>query len=154
MMPNLDLTFRTGKPHERFLRARVREAMAHVRHCPAEVSIALVGDTTMAKLHEQFLSIPGPTDVLTFELEHDARGRCVSGEIVICVPYAARTARKLGTPLRHELLLYCVHGLLHLTGHDDRDDISYRRMHKEEDRILTRIGIGPVFHSQKPEPTR
>jgi probable rRNA maturation factor len=99
----------------------------------------------MADLHVQFMGIAGPTDVLTFELEHDSRGRCTAGEVVVCVPYAKRTAKQHGTTVERELLLYCLHGLLHLTGHDDRDDISYRKMHAAEDRILTAIGVGPVF---------
>lgn len=110
-----------------------------------DLSIALVGDATMAKLHEQFLLIPGPTDVLTFELAHDARGRCTAGEVVCCVGHAARAAKRFGHPVRLELLLYAVHGLLHLLGHDDTTDASYRRMHAAEDRLLTKLGVGPVF---------
>jgi len=119
-----------------------------------DLSLALVGDATMARLHERFMGIPGPTDVLTFELAHDARGRCMAGEVVVCVPHAARTARRLGVPLRHELLLYALHGLLHLTGHDDRDDAAYRRMHAAEDRVLTRLGVGPVFRRNGKAPSR
>ena len=99
----------------------------------------------MADLHVRFMNIAGPTDVLTFELDHDSRGRVTAGEIVVCVPEARRQARRHGTRVQHELLLYVIHGLLHLVGHDDHDPIEYRRMHAAEDRILRKIGIGPVF---------
>jgi probable rRNA maturation factor len=105
----------------------------------------------MAELHEQFMTIPGPTDVLTFELDHDARGRVTAGEVVVCVPYALREARRRGAPARDELLLYALHGMLHLCGYNDLTDRDFAKMHEREDEILSELGIGPVF---KVMPTR
>lgn len=55
------------------------------------------------------------------------------------------SARRLGHPMAHELLLYALHGLLHLSGFDDRTDSEFAAMHAREDEILTRLGVGPVF---------
>src|SRR5207237_257576 len=109
------------------------------------LSVALVGDSTMSRLHQEFMRIEGPTDVLTFPLELDRRGRAVSGEIVVDVAEARRRARVEKTQVRLEVLLYAVHGLLHLCGYDDRSDRGYRAMHRKEDEILTKLGMGPVF---------
>jgi len=136
---------KTGRAHLPYLRRLLARAIQHIRYCPVDLSIALVGDKRMAQLHEQFMDIPGPTDVLTFELDHDARGRCVSGEIVVCVPYATRAAKRLRHEIRHELLLYALHGVLHLSGYDDRTPTAYQRMHRREDQILTLLGVGAVF---------
>jgi hypothetical protein len=35
--------------------------------------------------------------------------------------------------------------MLHLSGFDDRTRAEFDRMHRTEDRILTRLGIGAVF---------
>jgi probable rRNA maturation factor len=110
-----------------------------------ELSIALVGDRQMSDLHLRFVSIAGPTDVLTFPLELDDAGSAISGEVVICVPEARRRTREHGTRLAHELLLYSIHGMLHLAGYDDRTDREYNQMHRIEDDLLSRLGIGPVF---------
>jgi probable rRNA maturation factor len=99
----------------------------------------------MSQLHQRFLGIAGPTDVLTFELEHDPRGRVTAGEIVICVPEARRQARVRRITVERELFLYALHGMLHLSGFDDRTAAGFGRMHQKEDEILTRLGIGPVF---------
>ncbi len=99
----------------------------------------------MAALHKKFMGIDSPTDALTFELEQTETGKCLSGEIVLCVPFAKREAGRRGTGTERELLLYALHGLLHLSGFDDLTEAGFEKMHAEEDRILTAIGIGPVF---------
>jgi probable rRNA maturation factor len=115
-------------------------------HSPLkEISLAIVPAKRMAALHKQFLNEPGPTDVLTFELEHDRRGRAIAGEIVICSTVAKARARSLRHPTAHELLLYALHGLLHLSGFDDKTATAFATMHAKEDEILTRLGVGSVF---------
>jgi probable rRNA maturation factor len=110
-----------------------------------ELSVVLVGDRRMSRLHQEFLGIAGPTDVLTFELDQDGQGRVCCGEVILCVPEAARAAAKNGTSIRQELLLYALHGMLHLCGWDDRTTGDFERMHRMEDDILKRLGIGAVF---------
>ena len=128
-----------------FLRRNLRKARAILRLPLSELSIALVNDRRMSALHEQFLEVAGPTDVLTFPLDLTAKGEAISGEVVICVPYARRAAKKHGVSVKNELLLYALHGMLHLGGLDDRTAAQYKRMHRIEDDILAQLGVGPVF---------
>jgi probable rRNA maturation factor len=104
----------------------------------------------MATLHKRFLNESGPTDVLTFELAHDARNQTTSGEIIICLTVAQKQARKRNHSVARELLLYALHGLLHLSGFDDRTPADFKVMHAREDEILTRLGVGPVFSKRSP----
>ena len=152
----LHITARAGKPHAAYLRRKLRAAHAALKPPLAELSLALVGDAEMSHLHQQYLNIPGPTDVLTFPLDLDRRGRPLSGEVVVCVPEARRQARLSATLVERELLLYALHGMLHLCGFDDRTAAGFQKMHRTEDQILTRLGVGPVFapparpHRQSP----
>lgn len=149
---NLTVTATTGHCYVPYLRRMLPRAHALLRTPLAELSVALVGDRWMSRLHEQFLGISGPTDVLTFELEHDARGRVTSGEVVVCVPVARRQAHRRGAASpADELLLYALHGMLHLTGYDDTTEDGYRSMHQKEDKLLRRLGVGPVFDNQPPD---
>jgi probable rRNA maturation factor len=141
----LTVTAAIGKPYVAPLRRRLRAAHAILRRPLCELSLVLVNDREMSRLHQQFMNIPGPTDVLTFPLEFDRRGRVTAGEVVVCVPEARRRSKELGIELKNELLLYALHGMLHLCGFDDRTARGYRRMHEMEDRILRRLGVGPVF---------
>ena len=142
---NLTITAATGREFVPFLSKQLRAAHRILSPKLAELSVALVGDRRMSQLHQRFMGIAGPTDVLTFELEHDERGRVVGGEVVVCVPEARRQAGARGSDARFELLLYTLHGMLHLCGFDDRTDRGFRTMHRTEDELLNRIGVGPVF---------
>jgi probable rRNA maturation factor len=142
---SLTVSAAVGAAHVPFLRRHVRGAHRFLRPPLRELSVALVGDRTMSELHRRFMNVTGPTDVLTFPLDADKRGRVLSGEVVVCVPEARRQAKEHKTPVERELLLYALHGLLHLCGYDDRTDRSFRLMHRTEDQILTRLGVGPVF---------
>jgi len=64
----------TGSRYAPFLRKHLRAAHRLVRPRLGELSVALVGDRRMSELHEQFMGVAGPTDVLTFPLDLDARG--------------------------------------------------------------------------------
>lgn len=136
----------SGRQHAPFVAGKLARACALLPGCQLrELSLAMVGDVRMSALHREFMGLDEPTDVLTFPLETDARGRSLSGEIVVCVPEAQRQARARRIPLRRELLLYAIHGLLHLSGFDDRTPDEFREMHRTEDMILTRLGVGPAF---------
>lgn len=136
------------------LKRRIHAACRLVRPPLRELSIALVHDGQMAELHAQFLGMAGPTDVLTFELEHDRRKRVIAGEIVVCIPEARRQAEARGVKMADEVLLYALHGMLHLSGFDDRTEKGFRAMHRREDQILTALGVGPVFNRPPPARTR
>lgn len=90
------------------------------------IECTVVGNRTMARIHREFLDIQGATDVITFPY----------GEILVCATVANSRAKEFGHDVTTELALYCIHGLLHLAGHDDTDPISAKRMAQEQDSIL------------------
>jgi probable rRNA maturation factor len=91
-----------------------------------EVEVAIVSDRVIARVHEQFMGIRGPTDVITFEY----------GEIVMSGETAAIYARQYGHSVDFELALYTVHGLLHLNGYEDAAASDANRMRKTQERIM------------------
>jgi len=91
-----------------------------------QMECVVVGNRTMARVHREFLDLRGPTDVITFPY----------GEILVCAPIAAARATEFGHDVTTELALYCIHGLLHLAGHDDLEPGPAKRMAQEQERIL------------------
>ena len=136
---------RAGASHLPFVERHLIAAAALLDRAPAAISVVLVGDAEMSRLHARYLADPTPTDVLTFELDHDGGGNVTEGEVVVCVPEAVRRAGRGTDAVERELLLYALHGLLHLSGFDDTTADAHARMHAAEDDLLTRIGVGPVF---------
>jgi probable rRNA maturation factor len=103
----------------------------------ARISVAVVDDVTIARLNEQFLAHEGPTDVLSFPLEET--DGMLEGEIVASAETALREAPGYGWSPEEELLLYVIHGALHLAGFDDQDDASREEMRRREKEIMERI---------------
>lgn len=115
------------------------------------LSIAVVGRRAMATLHQQYMNIVGPTDVLTFDLGTDRKRLWIEGEIVVCPDVAESVVNHLrATPqrdqaVRSELALYVAHGVLHLAGYDDQSPGSFSRMHAREDLLLSQLSIRKAF---------
>lgn len=78
------------------------------------VTLVFTSDEHLTRLHDDFMGIPEPTDIMTFP-DDDAPG----GDIVISVHQAERQRNDDGWPLAQELRFLVVHGVLHLTGWDD-----------------------------------
>lgn len=116
----------------------------------ARIVVALVGDAVIADLNRRYLGHEGPTDVLSFDLSDAGVPGAVDGEIVLSHETARREAAARGHAAEHEMLLYAIHGALHLTGMDDRSESGAADMHGLEDAILLEMGIGPVYHARVP----
>ncbi|MGA2584837.1 MAG: rRNA maturation RNase YbeY [Tepidisphaeraceae bacterium] len=144
---DLQIHAERGERYAQFLRIQLAAAHRLLRPALSHLSIALVGSARMRRLHKVFLADGTLTDVLTFPLEFDARGQTLGGEIVICPAVALQQARHRRTPVRNELLLYALHGMLHLCGFDDKTLAGFEKMHVKEDEILTQLGVGPVFRA-------
>ena len=102
------------------------------------ISVWLVSDWRISRLHRKFFGDSKPTDVITFH----------AGEIFISVETARQNARKFGNSLMSELKLNMVHGFLHLHGFDDRTPPDLRRMHDTQERILSQMGVQVGSDSQ------
>ncbi len=63
------------------------------------------------------------------------------GEIVISADRAVEEARRRRLDPRRELLLYAVHGMLHLVGYDDATPAARARMRRREAEVLRNIEI-------------
>jgi probable rRNA maturation factor len=107
--------------------------------CPsAELSVAVVGDEEMRVLNRRFLNRDRPTDVLAFA--YTVSGDHVEGEVVVNAEEALRQGSQRAHGPEDELLLYAVHGALHVLGWDDSTPEDRRRMHKREREILAACG--------------
>ena len=112
----------------------------------SELTIILTDDSKVHDLNRDYLGIDAPTDVLSFpasETDPETGARYI-GDIIISLPYAARSAEKAGHPLESEVQLLVVHGVLHLLGHDHAKPGEKAKMWKAQTEILETLGLGDI----------
>ncbi|NBO92728.1 MAG: rRNA maturation RNase YbeY [Planctomycetia bacterium] len=128
-------------------RGRLREAARAVLEGEAireyEISLAFVDDSTIHRLNKQYLNHDEPTDVLSFPLS-GPKAKKLEGELILGAEVAARQAGERGHDVQAELILYVIHGLLHLCGYDDLDDTAAATMRERERHYLEVLGLPDI----------
>ncbi len=107
------------------------------------VSLALIDDAAMRIVNRDYHDCDAATDVLAFALRDPGMPQIPGAfdfEIVVSVETAARESRARGVDASAELLLYVVHGALHLLGYDDHDPEMARTMHARTLEVLGALG--------------
>jgi probable rRNA maturation factor len=136
---------------EASIAAAARFAMDRMGVSPlAELSVLLVASGEMADLHQRWMDLPGPTDVMAFPMDAADEGGLLGGgrpdspsgspallgDIVLCPEVAREQAAAAGHAMLDELQLLTVHGVLHLLGYDHAEPAEEREMFALQDRIL------------------
>ena len=107
-------------------------------HPDSDLSITLVNEDEMEKLHIEWMDLPGATDVLSFPMDEmkpfsSANGPGLIGDIVLCPDFAAKQVK---TTLSDELALLTIHGVLHLLGFDHLEKDEEKAMFELQEKIL------------------
>jgi probable rRNA maturation factor len=120
-------------------RKRLAELIEFVAHSEGvrvgQVDLAIVASPEITGVNRRFLGHAGATDVISFDLsDKDIPGLCA--QLVVCGDLAVRQAKARGLKARDELMLYVIHGLLHLMGYEDTSIRGGARMHAREEELL------------------
>jgi probable rRNA maturation factor len=120
-------------------RKRLAELVEFVAHSEGvrvgQVDLAIVASPEITGVNRRFLGHAGATDVISFDLsDKDIPGLCA--QLVVCGDVAVQQAKDRGLKARDELMLYVIHGLLHLMGYEDTSIRGGARMHAREEELL------------------
>lgn len=127
------------------LKAAARAVLEGEGIAVAKVTFAFVDDAHIHRLNKQYLNHDEPTDVLTFPYSGPPQpGRKLEGEVVIGYQVAQEYAADRGHGAATELLLYVVHGCLHLCGYTDADAKGAARMRAKEREYLARLSLPDI----------
>lgn len=121
------------------LEMAIRNILNEGRFDTAEISLAIVDDEEMHALNRQFLDHDYPTDVLSFPLSSSPDS--LAGEIIVSIDTAERECRSHGLAADQELLLYVIHGMLHLVGYDDKNEDARKIMRAQEKYFMEKFGV-------------
>lgn len=125
------------------LRSSVQMICADALVQNAKISLAVVDDPTIRELNRRWLGHDEPTDVLSFGL--NAEGSHLEGEIIVSSDMASASASRYGWTPHDELLLYVIHGALHLVGYDDQSPERQTQMREREAHYLVRFDLHPKY---------
>ena len=144
---------------EEFLIKAAERVLAEEEVAGAEISVALVDNETIHRLNREYLNHDYATDVLSFLLEcdqeipdaspaeppetHRGQGKRLEGEVIISTETARQDAKDFGWSPREEVVLYLIHGLLHLVGYDDLSSTERKVMRARERAMLAILEISP-----------
>ena len=85
-----------------------------------EVSFHFVSPNKIKSLHQQLFNNPTVTDCITCPIDPpNQKPYCLLGEVFVCPQVAISYAKEHNLDAFEELILYVVHGFLHLIGYDD-----------------------------------
>ena len=104
------------------------------------ISILLCDNKLIKKLNKKYLKRNSSTDVIAFPLS-DRLEPDYLGEVVVSTEKAAQVALKLGLRWQDELVLYVVHGILHLLGYDDRTKKKRKILEKKQKNIIGQLEL-------------
>lgn len=113
----------------------------------AELGVRIVGDEEIAALRLRHLGLVGPTDVLSFPAaEGDDSGldHHALGDLVVAWPLVQRQSVVRGcgaSAWAEEAADLCIHGLVHLLGHDHGSRAEGRAMLRLEQRAARTAGV-------------
>ena len=110
-----------------------------VRH--AVLSLAFVGNRTIATMNRRYVGHRGPTDVIAFGFLPATPDAPLTGDVYVGIDVARQAARERRITLREELVRLVVHGTLHVVGYDHPSDASRTTspMWKRQEQLVARV---------------
>ncbi|MFW6401429.1 MAG: rRNA maturation RNase YbeY [Desulfohalobiaceae bacterium] len=114
------------------LRLLLPRAMELIGEPGSFVELRLCGDREIVRLNQEYLGLPGPTNVLSFPcLEAADKQQGLLGQICISLPAVERESVLYAQEPRQHMLRLLMHGILHLAGYP----------HGEQMQALTEQGV-------------
>ena len=116
-----------------------------------ELSLVIVGQERIRQLNRDYLGEDKPTDVLSFSMLPEQSGGDLPpfvvppdgirhvGEVIISYPQAVIQAEEHRHPVKKEIAILIIHGVLHLLGYEHDKPELEQKMSAREAEILSRV---------------
>ncbi|KAA6438801.1 rRNA maturation RNase YbeY [Dyadobacter flavalbus] len=100
----------------------------------AGINYIFCSDEYLLEINKQYLDHDYYTDIITFDNSEEEKQ--LEGDIYVSIDRVRENAETLQVGFTTELRRVLVHGLLHLMGYSDSDDILKKEMRAKEDQHL------------------
>ncbi len=121
------------------MKKAIRSIAADYGWTHGDISIALMSDLEIRGLNYKHLTHDYATDVISFDLT--SADDFLEGEIIASIETADREAKEHGWQGDDELLLYVIHGMLHIIGLRDKKTKETQVMREAERHYLQQFNL-------------
>jgi len=97
-----------------------------------EINIIFCNDDFLYKLNMEYLNHNTYTDIITFDNCDDK----INGELYISLERVLENSKLHKETFENEIIRVCAHGVLHLLGYKDKEDIDISKMREQENKAL------------------
>ena len=101
-----------------------------------DICYIFCSDEKILEVNRQFLQHDYYTDIITFDYTENGK---INGDIFISVDTVKSNAEKFNVTFDNELMRVIIHGVLHLTGQNDKTLETEKVMHQKEDIALEEL---------------
>ena len=112
-----------------------------------ELNIILTNKSKMIKLNKIYKNKQSDTDVLTFisKISNKNVGKILYCDIFFSIDTIEKFIRRNKISIYDHFNHLLIHSLLHINGYDHKKKLDFKKMKKEEIKILGSIGINDPY---------
>ena len=114
----------------------VDELVKNEGKAAVEINFIITTDDYLRNLNKKFLNHNYFTDVISFDYSSEKN---ISGEIYISEDTVRRNSVEYKVNFDNEMLRVMIHGILHLTGYNDKTDTEKQKMTTLEDKWMKKF---------------
>jgi rRNA maturation RNase YbeY len=114
----------------------LEKMITNERYFTGNISLIFCSDNYLLDMNKQFLDHDFFTDIITFNYSID---KAISGDLFISIDRVKENALNYNQTFENELYRVIFHGVLHLIGYDDKDEISVKVMKEKENYYLKKF---------------
>jgi len=121
-------------PQKKKLRNWIRKIVEKENFTLGNINIIICDDTFLGNLNKIYLKKDTLTDIITFSFNENTKQ--IDGDLYISKFRVKENAKKYNTNILNELSRVIIHGILHLIGYGDENEIEKSKMRFKEDECL------------------
>ena len=135
---DIEFKFKNRRACKKWILSTLEEEGVFTNRKLEELSIIFCSDEYLLDMNKKYLDHDYFTDVITFDNSEENN---FSGDIFISVDRVRENAETFRQLFIDELHRVIIHGVLHLSGYDDRTDSEQITMRSREDYYLAKRGF-------------